>query len=118
MKIAYAVFALLIASAPAPAEPAATPPTGNICIDTHWDYQALWLSGHDIVAKQTFGRDHRELKISTTCFDLESSDFIRLSSDFRCVAMGDKVFTHKLGGHSQVCRISHVEPYVPAPTHG
>ncbi|MEI9992446.1 MAG: hypothetical protein WDM86_20730 [Rhizomicrobium sp.] len=111
MKPAYAVFACLLAAAPA----IAAPPPRPICIDPHWDYQARWLSGHDIVAKQTFGHDHRELKLSTTCIALREYDYFRLASDFDCIGMGDQVIANRLGGRSQICRISHVEPYVPAP---
>jgi len=114
MKIAYAVFATLIAAAPAAAA-TLTPPKGDICIDPHWSYQARWLKGNAIVAKQTLGHDHRELKISTTCVDLDNPDTIRLASSFNCVGMGDEVYATKIDGHAQRCHISHVEPYVPAP---
>ncbi|MEJ0026260.1 MAG: hypothetical protein WDN01_09550 [Rhizomicrobium sp.] len=112
MKSAYAVFACLLAVAPAIAAP---PPKGPICIDPKWDYQARWLSGNVIVAKQTLGHDHRELKLSTTCIALREYDYFRLASDFHCVGMGDHIVADKVGGRSQSCRISHVEPYVPAP---
>ncbi len=110
MKFAYAVFASLLAAAPA----LAATPQGNICIDPRWEYQARYLSGHDLVAKQTLGQDHRELKLSTTCIALQQYDFFRLASDFHCVGLGDHVFASKIGSRGQNCRISHVEPYVPA----
>ncbi len=110
MKLAYAVIASLVAIAPAQA---------GICLDPHWDYQAHWLAGHDIVAKQTLGHGNKAIKISTTCINLEAADIIRLSTSFGCVGMGDDVFASKIDGHRQHCRISHVEPYVPGPqTHG
>jgi len=115
MKLVYAVAASIFAAAPAAAETSAAPPQGHVCIDPHWSYQARWLSGNTIVAEQTLGHNNRELKISTTCIDLEGPDTIRLGSTFSCVGLGDEVFASKIDGHSQRCRISHVEPYVPAP---
>ncbi len=110
MKLAYAVFAALLA---------ATPSQAGICIDPHWSYQARWLAGHDIVAKQTLGHGNKELKLSTTCFDIEAADTIRFSSSFSCVGLGDDVFVSKIDGHRQHCHISHIEPYVPGPqSHG
>jgi hypothetical protein len=118
MKMSYTVLGLLLAlTAPAVAgDTFNSPPTGKICIDTHKDYQALYLKGSrtDVVAHQTLGRDHRVLKISTTCFDLRDALTIRLSTGFNCVAMGDDVFTDTIDGHAQSCRVTHVEPYVPA----
>jgi hypothetical protein len=110
MKIAYVAIAGLLAVAPVAA---AAPPRDTVCVNPHYDYQARWLSGHDIVIKQTFGHDQRELKLSTTCIDLDKPDLIRVSSSFNCVGMGDDVFISKIDGHRQACRISHVEPYVP-----
>ncbi len=114
MKPIYAAIAALLAVAPALAAPAGAP-QGPICIDPHLSYEAHWLSGSTIVAKQTFGHDHRALKISTTCIDLEGPDRIRLASTFNCVGQGDDVFVCKIDGHAQSCRISHVEP-APAAT--
>ena len=110
MKFAYVLFAALLAAAPSQAA---------ICIDPHWDYQAHWLAGHDIVARQTLGHGNKALKISTTCINLEAADTIRLSTSFGCIGMGDDVFASKIDGHRQRCRISHIEPYAPGPsTHG
>jgi hypothetical protein len=106
-KTMYAVFAALLLAAPA----FAAEPTGKICIDPHWDYRANWLKGHQVVAQQTFGHDKRKLLLETTCYDLERSDFISLSTSFRCVDQGDDVFVKKLGGPGQFCKITHVAPY-------
>ncbi len=107
MKFAYAVFVALLA---------ATPSQAGVCLDPHWDYQAHWLAGHDIVARQTLGHGNKALKISTTCINLEAADTIRLATSLGCIGMGDDVFASKIDGHRQHCRISHVEPYVP-PSH-
>ncbi|MEI9994431.1 MAG: hypothetical protein WDM91_07540 [Rhizomicrobium sp.] len=109
MRPSCIVLAALLA---APAALAAPPP-GKICIDPRRSYQALYLEGHDIVARQTIGRDHRQLRLSTTCIGLRSADMIRLSSDFNCVGMGDDVIAGTIDGHRQTCRISHAEPYTP-----
>lgn len=103
-------LALLAAVAATPALAAPKP----ICIDPHYAYQARYLEGHDIVAKAMLGRDHRELKLSTTCIFLRTADHIALSADFSCVGRGDTVFTSTIDGHRQSCRVTHVEPYVPA----
>jgi hypothetical protein len=116
MKPAYIVFPLALLTAPAFA--AETPPK-PICIDPHYDYQALYLKDHDIVIKQTLGHDHRPLRATTTCYNLSSALTIRVSADFRCLDKGDNVATNTISGDHQQCRITHVEPYAPpaAETH-
>ncbi len=114
MKSAYIVLATVLTATPA----LAAAPQGRICIDPHYSYQALYLSGHDVVAKQTLGHDHRQLKLSTTCIDLRSADQISLSADFNCIDKGDTVATATIDGHRQTCRITHVEPYTPPAVHG
>ncbi|HEY4941713.1 MAG TPA: hypothetical protein VII56_09795 [Rhizomicrobium sp.] len=109
MKTAYIVIAGLLATAPA-----AAATQGKICIDPHYSYQAHYLSGHDIVAKATLGNDHRELRLTTTCFNLSSAFQISLSTEFSCIDKGDQVATNTIDGEHQSCRITHVEPYVPA----
>lgn len=109
MRSPTIVFAVLLAASPA----LAAAPAAKICIDPKKSYQALYLEGHDIVAKQTIGHDHRQLRISTTCIDLRSADTIALSSDFNCIGMGDDVFAGTIDGHRQSCRVSHTEPYTP-----
>ena len=117
MKSAYIVFPLALLTAAAPVLAADLPPPVQkpICIDPHYDYQALYLKDHDIVIKQTLGHDHRPLKLTTTCIDLRSALSIRVSADFRCLDKGDNVATNTIDGHFQQCRITHVEPYTPPP---
>jgi hypothetical protein len=114
MKSAYIVIPLALFGVAMPAVAAKVPPMAKpICIDPHYDYQALFLKDHDIVIHQTLGHDHRPLRLTTTCFDLRSAMTIRVSADFRCLAQGDNVATNTIDGHIQQCRITHVEPYVP-----
>ena len=110
MRAACILLAFLVTSGPL----LAAEPPHNICIDPHYGYQARYLAGQDIVAKATFGRDHRELKLSTTCIALHTAIHISLSSEFACVGKGDTVVTSTIDGERQSCRITHVEPYVPA----
>ena len=110
MRAAYILLAVLVTCGPLLA--AESP--HNICIDTHYSYQARYLAGQDIVAKALLGHDRRELKISTTCIFLSSANHIALSSEFSCIATGDTVATSSLSGERQSCRITHVEPFVPA----
>ena len=111
MKAAHILLAALVTCGPLlAAEP------HNVCIDPHYGYQARYLAGQDIVAKATFGRDRRAVKLSTTCIFLRTADHIALSSDFSCIGMGDTVTTSTIDGRHQSCRITHVEPY--APEHG
>jgi hypothetical protein len=114
--VALAAAALMSLPAAAWAETAAvtTAPPKKICIDPHYSYQAHYLSGHDIIAKATLGSDHRELKLSTTCLFLTSVYMISLHTDFNCIDKGDDVFTSTIDGEHQHCRITHVEPYIPA----
>ncbi len=114
MKIAYAVFACLLAAAPA----LAAPTQGKVCLDPHWDYQTTALSEHDVVAHQTFGHDHRPIKISTTCINLKRADYIRLWTQFKCVDMGDHVFATQIGVQHESCRVTHVEPFAPSAQQG
>jgi hypothetical protein len=114
MKPAYIVFPLMLLAATTPALADETsPPSGPICIDPHYDYQALFLKDHDIVVKQTLGHDHRPLRATTTCFNLRSAMTIRVSADFKCLDKGDNVGTSTIDGEHQQCRITHVEPYTP-----
>jgi hypothetical protein len=118
MKQAYIVFPLALLAA-APVIAAETPPVQKpICIDPHYDYQALYLKDHDIVVKQTLGHDHRPLRVTTTCFNLRSALSIRVSADFKCLDKGDNVATNTIDGEHQQCRITHVEPYTPPAVHG
>jgi len=113
------VFPLLIATGLLTASPAISAPTApppSTCIDPHFSYQARYLSGQDIVAKSTLGHGNRELKISTTCIFLRDANQITLSSEFSCVGRGDTVVTSTIDGRRQSCRVTHVEPYVPAAT--
>ncbi len=104
-------FPLLLATLVA-ATPAAAATAGKICIDPHYSYQAHYLAGHDIVAKATFGHDHRELRLSTTCINLSSALQISLATEFNCIDRGDAVFTSTIDGERQHCRITAVQPYV------
>ncbi len=103
------LLAALLVSAPLAARAA----DGRICLDPHDSYQARAIGGHDIVAKSTFGHDHRELRLSTTCINLGSAFHIALSSEFNCLGKGDSVFTGTIDGERQSCRITDVRPYVP-----
>ncbi len=112
MTLAYALLASLLAASPA----MSAQPAGAICLNPKWDYQAKWLGGNEIVAHQTFGRDQRPIKISTTCIGLERANYIHLSSDFHCIAQGDRVIATVIGDQRRSCRVTHVEPYsAPAP---
>ena len=118
MKSPALLLVTLLAAAPLAAEaadaPAATPaPTGKVCLDPHYSYQARAIGGHDIVAKATLGHDHRELRLSTTCINLGSAFNISLASEFNCLDKGDSVFTSTIDGERQSCRITRVQPYVP-----
>ena len=118
MKTSYIVLTSLLALAgPAAAGDTFNAPGGKICIDTHYDYQALYLKGssNEILAHQTLGHDHRVLKVSTTCHNLRDALTIRLQSQFNCLAMGDGVFSSTIDGERQSCRVTRVAPYVPAP---
>jgi hypothetical protein len=106
----------LIAASLLTATPVLAEPVHGICIDPHFSYQARYLSGQDIIATSTLGRDHHELKISTTCVFLRDANRITLSAQFNCVGQGDIVVTSTIDGERQHCRITHVEPYVPAAT--
>jgi hypothetical protein len=112
MRTYIVLASLLFAAAPAVAGETFNAPGGKICIDTHYDYQALYLKGsqNDVVAHQTLGRDHRDLRISTTCHNLRDALTIRLASQFNCLAMGDDVFANTIDGHNQSCRVTRVSP--------
>jgi hypothetical protein len=110
------LLAALLAAAPIAASAV---PTGKICLDPKYSYQAHALGPRgEVVAKSTFGSDHRELRLSTTCINLSSAFRISLSTEFNCIDKGDSVFTTTIDGERQSCRITNVQPYVAdAPTH-
>jgi hypothetical protein len=116
MKTSPLLFMAWLAALPFVANAA---PTGKICIDPKYSYQARAIGGHDVVAKSTFGSDHRELRLSTTCINLSAAFRISLATDFNCIDRGDSIFTATIDGERQSCRITKVEPYVPGkPEHG
>src|SRR5262249_53091167 len=107
--------ASLLAALPIAAQAVTTPPVERkICINPRYSYQAWYVGGHDIVARSTLGSDRRQLRLSTTCLFLSSVYHISLQTDFACIDRGDDVFTSTIDGQRQQCRITHVEPYVPA----
>jgi hypothetical protein len=111
MKRSVVLFAVLFAAAPMAAM-AATP--GNICVNPHLDYDAHSIGHRDVVVRSSLGHDRPEVKLTTTCFDLDATSLIRVSSPFNCIGQGDFVLASNIDGHRQRCRITGVAPYVHA----
>ncbi len=55
-------------------------------------------------------RDHRAVKLETTCIHVDRAAFVSLHSFTRCIAVGDDVVTSIPGGHREICRVTGVTP--------
>lgn len=80
------------------------------CLDPAASYVARPLNHHQIYAEQTFGKKKPPIRLTTSCYHLESADAFGLSAAFRCIAQGDIVVA-TIGSERQSCRVLKVEPY-------
>jgi len=83
-----------------------------LCVDASRDgrYNARPLSLHTVLARNAFGSDHRAVTLDTTCIHVDRAAAISLHSFSQCIAVGDDVVTSLLGGHREICRVTHVTP--------
>ena len=107
----YAVLFVIFAATPAFA-PALAQQDKPLCVDASRDgrYNARPLSLHTVLARNAFGSDHRAVKLDTTCIHVDRAATISLHSFSQCIAVGDDVVTSLLGGHREICRVTHVTP--------
>ena len=98
-----------IAQAPAP-EPAAA------CIDPHLGIESHWLDGRDFLVRNAVGHNKSQIRVTTTCFNLDRTATVHVISEQKCVEVGDTIVSQVLGGPTQRCRIVGVHPFANNPT--
>jgi hypothetical protein len=83
-----------------------------LCIDASRDgaYNARPISLHEVLARNSFGSDHRTAKLGTTCIHVDRSARVALRSMTRCIAKGDEVATATIDGRRETCRVTSIAP--------
>lgn len=84
-----------------------------VCIDASKSYAARPLNSHDVFVQQTIGKPKPPVRLTTSCVHLDPAIGIRVSSQFNCVGLGDRVAATTLGSGRQSCIVTRVAPYVP-----
>jgi hypothetical protein len=107
MKMSLAIlggFGLIVAAQ------AADSPKAS-CIDPHRSYLAQPLNNHEIYVVNTMGPKKPPVRLTTSCYHLESALGFGLSSEFLCIGQGDTVVA-TLAGDRQICRVTKIASYV------
>jgi hypothetical protein len=83
-----------------------------LCVDASRDgqYNARPLSQHDVLARNSFGSDHRAARLGTTCIHIYRDSLVSLRSLTQCIALGDEVGISTIDGRSERCRVTSVAP--------
>jgi hypothetical protein len=105
------LFAVLAGNAVA-ADPPATSPARPSCIDTKQSYVARPLSANQIWVQNSLGTKKPPVRVTTSCYHLQSADGFGLSAQFTCLAQGDTVSANILGDR-EGCIVTKVQVYVP-----
>jgi hypothetical protein len=82
-----------------------------VCIDPKLAYQATWLSGRDVVVRQTVGADHRQLLVTTTCTFLNVATKIAFPATTPCVGQAHMILVTVPLNRLLSCRVMTVAPY-------
>ena len=107
---------LLAAASPGFADPAAAITDGkSICVATQRGYDAHVLGHREIWVRNSLGSNRPELKLTTSCFDLQPTMGLSVSSISPCIERGDKVTATDLNGHVKQRRVIDVTPYSSTP---
>jgi hypothetical protein len=102
--------ALLAASV---AANAASPDTA--CVNPSSSYRVRWLEAHDLLAVNTLGSGHKEVRLTTSCIGLGKTYSFSLGSTGTCVGQGDPVVATSIDGRRQQCVITGVALYIAPP---
>lgn len=94
------------------AEPPATPPARPSCIDTKQSYVARPLKANQIWVQNVLGQKKPPVRVTTSCYHLQSAVGFGLSAQFTCLAQGDTVVANTMGDR-EGCIVTKVQAYVP-----
>ncbi len=90
--------------APLPARPS--------CIDTKLSYVARPLKANQIWVQNSLGHKNPPVRVTTSCYHLQSAVGFGLSAQFTCLAQGDIVVANTMGDR-EGCVVTKVQVYVP-----
>jgi hypothetical protein len=82
------------------------------CIDAKRSYVARPLNNHEIFVRNSFGTPKPPVRLTTSCYHLQSAIGFGLSAEFICIDQGDTVVAN-LMGERQTCVVTAIAPYVP-----
>ena len=105
----------LMASVSSIAQPAAPEPPAA-CIDPHLGIEGHWLGGRDFLVRNAVGHNKSQIRVTTTCYNLDRTATVHVISEQKCVEVGDTMVSQVLGGPTQRCRIVGVHPFAKNPT--
>jgi hypothetical protein len=63
------------------------------------------------MVRNSLGERRTELRLTTTCTEMNRDDAVRINALSTCVETGDRVLVSRLGGGQQTCRVTGVGPY-------
>lgn len=86
----------------------------RICVEARRrdDYTARAVGRHDIVVRNTAGRDRRPLRLETTCVHIEPGAVVYVHSFTGCIGLGDDVIAASLDNRAELCRVSGSRPFI------
>lgn len=113
--IVLPALVLLASATGIAAQPVAPEPKGA-CIDPHLGIEGHWLGARDFVVRNAVGQNKSQIRVTTTCFNLDRTATVHVISEQKCVEVGDVMVSQVLGGPSQRCRIVGVHPFANNPT--
>jgi hypothetical protein len=105
-KTSFLAVAVLACMPPAIAS-AASPG----CINLRLGYEARTIGTREVMVRNSLGERRNELKLTTTCFNMNRDDAVRIDAFSTCEGTGDRVSVSALGGGHQTCRVTGVGPY-------
>lgn len=112
---ALPALALLLLATGVAAQPAAPEPKAA-CIDPHLGIEGHWLGARDFLVRNAVGQNKSQIRVTTTCFNLDRTATVHVISEQKCVEVGDVMVSQVLGGPSQRCRIVGVHAFANNPT--
>ena len=115
------VLSLMLATVPvaANADAKAPSPVAPPCVDVNRGYNIRAIGHRDLWIREELGKpDRPQLRLSTTCFNLEPTTAFTIQAFTSCVDRGDFVVAQDLGGRMQRCRILSVSVYDGKPAPG
>jgi hypothetical protein len=109
MKKGLFLVAGFLASMPAVSAPAASPG----CVNARLGYEARTIGTREVMVRNALGAHRTELRLTTTCVNMNRDDAVRIDALSTCVTTGDRILVSTLGGGHQSCRVTGVSPYDP-----